>query len=541
MIKWIQKYFQNKADARKNMMIPTRKPSVKINLKKVKFKRGAVSPDPIPSTHPRPFSEIKPEVPSLQSPQQPINKKSFKTDDIKQKIYQKPSVSYTLLTFIGAVLFFLVAISYVYVNSQSSQRKDYLDQCRDIFAGAIRDGVDLEGVNCNTEQSFLQYLQVGEAREKLELIQQKVDQQQISLQNLNLDLDTQVAQTLEYLSFFEIDPQTLPKQPETTGDTQDSITNKQEYLAKLTSLLEKETGTIQATLSNYETLLETNPSLDLTPEKQFLDEFVAKSQDAQYQSYQELVVKYNELIQTISTSQDNPFVASGLAQPDVFDYKFFSGEEFKQQWYRIQKPNATAVEDVVITGDVSADRRLIQIATDRGYQLQVQANPDALVSLENDLVQPEVKKAFEAMAQAAIADGVGLGVVSGYRSVDTQQDIFLSRFNSASIAQNGVVFDNRAISSGAADSAADLVLQTSSIPGYSKHHSGMALDLMDTSSTADFTLFKDTVAFQWLKANNYYNAKRFGFIPSYPEDAVQQGPEPEAWEYLYVGTSVLLK
>jgi len=34
--------------------------------------------------------------------------------------------------------------------------------------------------------------------------------------------------------------------------------------------------------------------------------------------------------------------------------------------------------------------------------------------------------------------------------------------------------------------------------------------------------------------------KRFGFIPSYPENSGKQGPEPEPWEYVWVGEDVLL-
>src|SRR5690606_25521512 len=38
---------------------------------------------------------------------------------------------------------------------------------------------------------------------------------------------------------------------------------------------------------------------------------------------------------------------------------------------------------------------------------------------------------------------------------------------------------------------------------------------------------------------NYANAKRFGFIPSYPPDGGKQGPEPEPWEFVWVGVEVI--
>ena len=51
--------------------------------------------------------------------------------------------------------------------------------------------------------------------------------------------------------------------------------------------------------------------------------------------------------------------------------------------------------------------------------------------------------------------------------------------------------------------------------------------------------FGSTPAFAWIAANNYENAKRFGFVPSYPPDATSQGPNPEPWEYVFVGDDVL--
>jgi LAS superfamily LD-carboxypeptidase LdcB len=42
-----------------------------------------------------------------------------------------------------------------------------------------------------------------------------------------------------------------------------------------------------------------------------------------------------------------------------------------------------------------------------------------------------------------------------------------------------------------------------------------------------------------MSKDNYLQAKKYGWIPSYPEGAQQQGPEPEAWEYVWVGTASL--
>jgi len=87
------------------------------------------------------------------------------------------------------------------------------------------------------------------------------------------------------------------------------------------------------------------------------------------------------------------------------------------------------------------------------------------------------------------------------------------------------------------DSELDGILATTAIPGYSRHHTGYTVDIGCGNEPA--IAFELTVCFDWLSANNYKNAKTYGWIPSYPEGAGQQGPEPETWEYVWVGIDAL--
>ena len=43
-----------------------------------------------------------------------------------------------------------------------------------------------------------------------------------------------------------------------------------------------------------------------------------------------------------------------------------------------------------------------------------------------------------------------------------------------------------------------------------------------------------------MAANNFAEAKRHGFVPSYPAGAGPQGPRPEPWEFVYVGVAPLI-
>jgi uncharacterized protein with LGFP repeats len=74
-------------------------------------------------------------------------------------------------------------------------------------------------------------------------------------------------------------------------------------------------------------------------------------------------------------------------------------------------------------------------------------------------------------------------------------------------------------------------------PGFSKHQSGYTIDFR--ASGVGGGAFGSSRLGQWLAADNYAAAKRHGFIPSYPSGAGAQGPEPEPWEYVWVGVPAI--
>ena len=87
---------------------------------------------------------------------------------------------------------------------------------------------------------------------------------------------------------------------------------------------------------------------------------------------------------------------------------------------------------------------------------------------------------------------------------------------------------------GVHDALLDNVLSRSAVPGFSKHHSGYAVDFGCGDNRLVFS-FATTPCYQWLSADNFRNARRHGFIPSYPEGDLKQGPNPEPWEYVWIG------
>ena len=81
-------------------------------------------------------------------------------------------------------------------------------------------------------------------------------------------------------------------------------------------------------------------------------------------------------------------------------------------------------------------------------------------------------------------------------------------------------------------------LRWSAIPGYSWHHTGYAIDLRE--GIFELKQFIYSESYQWLIADNYRQARTHGWIPNYPPGIQNQGPDPEPWEFVWVGDVDLL-
>ena len=222
-----------------------------------------------------------------------------------------------------------------------------------------------------------------------------------------------------------------------------------------------------------------------------------------------------DLVPRISTSRSSADPATGLQR--------FSGRQFKALADSVRLPNLTEMADVpVITGDPETDARIRRIAGDRGYtQRPVVASVEELVSVEGMLLQPEAARAYTALRAAAREAGNPIMLASAYRGFDTQRHILF-----------------RHLKAPFTDERIDAKLRIVAPPGYSRHQTGYAIDL----ATADHGIneFRLSEAYAWLAADNFLQAKRHGFVPSYPAGVENQGPDPEPWEFVYVGVNNLV-
>lgn len=239
--------------------------------------------------------------------------------------------------------------------------------------------------------------------------------------------------------------------------------------------------------------------------------------------------KASSHVQGVSTPSVTPAPSE---RPKATDgsFRVFTGEEFRVLYNNFTYPGTKPIlEAPVITGNDAADQRLRTIAEARGYRLRDLVDVP-MVSVDGQRLQENPATDWSAVKQAAAQDGISLINTSGFRSQDDQRSLFLGR-----LYATGTTAEQ--IAAGKADEAVQKVMQVTAPPGYSRHHTGYVIDLgCGNNPNAEFV---DTVCFDWVSKDNYLNVKKFGWIPSYPQDTIFQGPEPEPWEYVWVGADVL--
>lgn len=210
------------------------------------------------------------------------------------------------------------------------------------------------------------------------------------------------------------------------------------------------------------------------------------------------------------------------ASAGVPEFPVYTGDQFQELYDHAVTtvlPRLAQPTDVsIITGDENLDERIWQIAFSRGYRLRPVAT-GGMSSADGVPMQPQAAQAWQELKSAARSAGLQFIVSSAYRSPASQRAQFLSKLD------------------GTSDEAINAALTWWSIPGASKHHSGYALDFRYADGT--FGEFRQTPDYAWLAKDNFHNAKSFGFIPSYPDDSSAQGPNPEPWEFVWVGVDMI--
>jgi D-alanyl-D-alanine carboxypeptidase len=172
-----------------------------------------------------------------------------------------------------------------------------------------------------------------------------------------------------------------------------------------------------------------------------------------------------------------------------------------------------ALDNLNFQAKINHDHRIL------GHLPYAEIPEEKLVLIEPNIeVHIDMRDSLLNMRDEAKKDGIYLVFLSGYRSINLQNEIFysLKSFRNQEAAERARV---------------------SAPPGYSEHSTGFAIDIGDaTKRYTDFeTEFENTDAFRWLKKN----AAKFHFKLSFKKNNKYIDYEP--WHWRYEGSVEALK
>ncbi len=194
--------------------------------------------------------------------------------------------------------------------------------------------------------------------------------------------------------------------------------------------------------------------------------------------------------------------------------KNFEGQASLNNSIKIQRANTDDMGRY--SRRISALLASLGIAADYGriHKLALQTEAGRLQSIGDDIygrpqeMLPEAADAWLAMWQEANGDGVELQVVSAFRTVEYQADILRRKLDKGMKLKK--------------------ILEVSTAPGYSEHHSGRALDITTPGYAVLQEEFEHSPAFEWLCEH----AAEFGFSMSFTRDN-RHGVIYEPWHWAW--------
>lgn len=151
----------------------------------------------------------------------------------------------------------------------------------------------------------------------------------------------------------------------------------------------------------------------------------------------------------------------------------------------------------------------------------LQEIPGSVMKLDKRVIEP-----FEQLRTAAAKAGFPLAIVSAYRSISYQEQVF----------NDEVILNmNQGMSEAEATEKAK---ETMTEPGHSEHHTGLAIDIVDEDWQNNYTKtmldaeYGDEPGAKWLAEH----AREYGFIVRYPENKENITKITyEPWHFRYVG------
>jgi len=141
--------------------------------------------------------------------------------------------------------------------------------------------------------------------------------------------------------------------------------------------------------------------------------------------------------------------------------------------------------------------------------------PQKYCLMRTEYIHKDVLEPYIAMYEAAALNNINLGLISAYRSFDTQAWLWNSRY----------------YNSGNPEASAKAVLKYIAMPGTSRHHWGTDIDVLQTKLYF-FETEEGKKAYQWMCDH----AHEYGFYQVYTANR-PTGYNEEKWHWTYLPVS----
>ncbi|WP_413390237.1 M15 family metallopeptidase [Prochlorococcus marinus] len=207
-------------------------------------------------------------------------------------------------------------------------------------------------------------------------------------------------------------------------------------------------------------------------------------------------------IRSIKTLSNKSFLRLGLLLVGLsISLSFLANKSFLRQ--------TKSLDNVISSSKTKQNKSLL------GHFPYPEASKNELILFSPGIyVHKEIYENFKEMQLMAAQRGISLQLLSGYRSIDLQRDIF---------------YENKSIRNQTAVERS----MVSAPPGYSEHSTGYAIDVGDGNypDTHFEVEFEQTPAFKWMKRF----APKYHFVLSFPPNN-KQGVAYEPWHWRFEGT-----
>ena len=213
-----------------------------------------------------------------------------------------------------------------------------------------------------------------------------------------------------------------------------------------------------------------------------------------------------------------------IFQPN-FNFPFYK-EERKNEYLAYKEKTGLSLKDAIIHVNIglnypfyqntspAKDINKITMLVNKYHYVNKDYIPDNLIEVNGLMINKEAYHAYQSMKNDINKAGLNIRIISAYRSFNYQENLY----------NNYLKSDKQSI-----------VDTYSARPGYSEHHTGLAIDI--DNGILNFNKFYLTKEYLWMINNSY----RYGFILRYPKDKANiTGYQYEPWHYRYVGKEIAL-